>query len=432
MAGIMLKLSPKKIGRDLVCSILESQVRRLRKKHNFQVVAVVGSIGKTSTKLSIAHALEPTRRVMYQTGNYNDRVTVPLIFFGRRLPSLLNVVAWTKIFIKNEATIRLPKYYDAVVVELGTDGPGQLKDFAYIQPDIAVVTAVTPEHMEYFKTLDAVAAEELSVCEYAKKVIVNVDDTAAEYLKGRSVLTYGLADGATYRAVELSHKGLQGTEVELQLGVVPAFPATARILGKQGIKIMLAAAATAELLGLSPEEIQRGVQEIAPFAGRMQILKGVRDSTIIDDTYNASPQPVLAGLDVLYAAEASQRIAILGNMNELGDYSQEAHETVGRYCDPSKLDLVVTIGPDAARYLAPAAEERGCRVKPFSSPYEAGDYVKANMKEGAIVLAEGSQNRVFAEESLKVLLADKTDYQKLVRQSQEWMRTKAKQFKPTV
>jgi UDP-N-acetylmuramoyl-tripeptide--D-alanyl-D-alanine ligase len=430
MAGIMAKLSPKKIGRELVCRILESQVRRLRKKHTFQVIAVVGSIGKTSTKLSIAHALEPTRRVMYQTGNYNDRVTVPLIFFGRRLPSLVNFIAWARIFLMNEATIRLPKYYEVVIVELGTDGPGQLQDFAYIQPDISVVTAVTPEHMEYFKTLDAVAAEELSVCDFSGKVLANVDDTPAKYLKGRSVLTYGLSEGATYRATELKHNGLQGTEVELQLGVVPAFPATARILGKQGIKIMLAAAAAAELAGLNQEEIQRGVQEIAPFSGRMQVLPGLRGSTIIDDTYNASPQPVIAGLDVLYGSDTSQRIAILGNMNELGDYSQEAHETVGAYCDPSKLDLVVTIGPDAEKYLAPAAEDRGCRVKSFSSPYEAGDYVKANLKEGAVILAEGSQNKVFAEESLKVLLADKADEKKLVRQSADWMRTKSKQFVP--
>jgi UDP-N-acetylmuramoyl-tripeptide--D-alanyl-D-alanine ligase len=160
----------------------------------------------------------------------------------------------------------------------------------------------------------------------------------------------------------------------------------------------------------------------------MQILPGVKGSTIIDDSYNASPAAVEAALDVLYAAKAPQRIAILGNMNELGDYSQEAHEEVGRYCQPDKLDLVVTIGADAEKYLVPAAREAGCRVEAFSSPYDAGRKVLSEMKTGAVVLAEGSQNRVFAEESLKILLDNPEDAKKLVRQSDYWMKIKRGQF----
>jgi UDP-N-acetylmuramoyl-tripeptide--D-alanyl-D-alanine ligase len=419
----------KSLGRRMVCAVLESQVRRLRARHTFKVVAVVGSIGKTSTKLAIAHALEPSRRVMYQTGNYNDRVTVPLIFFGRNMPSLLNILAWIRIFLANERTIRLPRYYDVVVAELGTDGPGQMKDFAYIQPDLTIVTAITPEHMEFFKTLDAVAAEELTVCEFSKQVIVNSDDTPSQYLQGREVLTYGQSENAKYRAGHYVATGLTGGDVELHIPGEPPFAAHAYILGNQGIKILLAAAATLHLLELSFDEIQRGLLEVKPFAGRMQVLPGIKNSTIIDDTYNASPTPVIAAMDVLYQATASQRIAILGNMNELGDYSPEAHRQVGHYCDPKKLDLVITIGADADAYLAPAATEKGCRVEKFMSPYAAGEFVKKNLRDGAVVLAEGSQNGVFAEEALKPLLANAADAAKLVRQSDYWMGIKQKQFK---
>lgn len=428
----MVTISPKKLGRALICNILERQVRRLRKKHTFQLVAVAGSIGKTSTKLAIAHALEPSRRVMYQTGNYNDRVTVPLVIFGRSLPSLFNVVSWLKIFLFNEKTIRLPYYYDIVVVELGTDGPGQMKDFAYLEPDLTVVTAITPEHMEFFKTLDAVAAEELAVCDFSKKVLVNANDTPAKYLEGKGVLTYGLEAGNTYHTTEIVPQGLQGAAVELQLASEPPITAQAHILGTQGVKILLAAAATGQLLGLNVDELQKGLQEVKPFAGRMQILKGILNSTIIDDTYNASPAPVEAALDVLYAAEAPQRIAILGNMNELGEYSPEAHQEVGNYCDPTKLDLVVTIGPDAVVYLAPAAAAKGCAVKSFSSPYDAGEYVKSVLQEGAVILAEGSQNGVFAEEAIKLVLADRSDEKQLVRQTPYWLAYKKKQFSPAL
>ena len=418
----------KKLARSIVCAILEWQVRRLRSRHQFQVIAVAGSIGKTSTKLAIAHTLEVSRRVIYQTGNYNDRVTVPLVLFGQSLPGLTNVFAWLRIFAVNEAKIRLPHYYQIAVVELGTDGPGQIGRFAYLQPDITIVTAITPEHMEYFKTLDAVAAEELTVCDFSKKIVVNVDDTPPHYLEGRGVLTYGSQPGVTYRATETERRGLAGTEIELQLASQPTMSATAQILGQQGVKILLAAAAAAELAGLTDEELQAGLKEVRPFAGRMQILPGIKGSTIIDDTYNASPAPVIAALDVLYETESPQRIAILGNMNELGDFSRQAHEQVGEYCRPDKLELVVTIGPDAEKYLMPAAIKQGCKVVACNSPYEAGEYVRDHLIQGSIVLAEGSQNRVFAEESLKVLLANEADARKLVRQSSYWMRIKGRQF----
>ena len=318
--------------------------------------------------------------MIYQTGNYNDRVTVPLILFGQNLPGLLNVPAWLKVFVRNEQAIRRPNYYDIAVAELGTDAPGQIRQFAYLKPDVTVVTAITPEHMEYFGTLDAVAAEELAVCDFSAQVLVNSDDTPAKYLKGRSVLTYGTGSKADFRASDHKPDGLKGGTVQLHLQQGVSFREHAAILGEQGVKILLAAAAAGQLAGLSEAELKKGLGEVRPFAGRMQVLDGIEGTTIIDDTYNASPAPVKAALDVLYAAKAPQRIAILGNMNELGEYSPEAHREVGAHCRRDKLDLVVTIGPDAKKYLAPAAEANGCTVKTFASPYKAGEYVRGRLR----------------------------------------------------
>ncbi len=421
---------PKVAGRALLCELLENQVVRLRQKHKFTVIAVAGGIGKTSTKLAIAHSLEPTRRVIYQTGNYNDRVTVPLVLFGQSLPNLFNIVAWTKILLANEQAISRPNFYDIAVLEIGTDHPGDIKQFAYLQPDITVVTAIVPEHMEYFGTLDAVAAEELTVCDFSKQVLIGADNTPAKYLKGREVLTFGTSKDNDFRASGYNPQGLEATKLKLHLQHDIALDAQVAIVGQQGVKIVLAAAAAAQLAGLSPTEVSHGLKQIKPFAGRMQVLPGIHGSTIIDDTYNASPVAVKAALDVLYGVTAPQRIAILGNMNELGDYSQEAHTEVGKYCRADKLDLVATIGPNAAKYLAPAALGAGCKVESFDSPYSAGAYVRARLKKSAVILAEGSQNGVFAEESLKVLLAHKADTKKLVRQTASWMRIKRSQFPP--
>ena len=106
-----------------------------------------------------------------------------------------------------------------------------------------------------------------------------------------------------------------------------------------------------------------------------------------------------------------------------------AHQAVGEYCDPAKLDLVVTIGNDAKELLAPFARASGCTVHSFKSPYDAGDFVKEQLKKGAAILAKGSQNGVFAEEALKPLLAKPADSAKLVRQSKSWLQNKADQIR---
>lgn len=422
-------LQPKALGRHVLCQVLEHQVRRLRKRHAFKVVAVGGSVGKTSTKTAVAMVLQGSRRVRWQEGNYNDRVTVPLIFFGHTEPGIFNVPAWVRIMLQNERIIRGTYPYDVVIAELGTDGPGFMREFAYVHPDVAIVTAITPEHMEYFGTLDAVAREELAILDYAATTLINVDDTPARYLKGKSYQAYGFDSHAVYRVAEQRDAGFAGQHVTFTLAG-KQLDLTIPLLGAHGAKIALAAVAAAHALGLTMAEITKGAATIQASAGRMQLLPGVQDATIIDDTYNASPVAVTAALDVLYAAHTTQRIALLGSMNELGDYSPEAHNIVGTYCDPHKLDLVIALGPDAVTYLAPAAEARGCHVEKFLSPYEAGKYIKQHLKQGAVVLAKGSQNRVFAEEALKPLLAKPADAAKLVRQSSYWMAVKAKQFPP--
>lgn len=420
---------PRRLAKRALCYILEQQVKRLRKHRHFKVVAVVGSVGKTSTKAAIASTLQESRRVIWQEGNYNDRLTVPLVLFGHQLPGLTNVWAWTKIWFSNQRQLSKKYPYDIAVLELGTDTPGDIAHFSYLQPDLLVVTAVTPEHMEYFGTLDAVATEELSAIGFSKQTLANIDDIPAEYLQDITYESYGLGTKATYYADKRHLKGLDGQEMTLHLGKKHKFTASVPVLGEPGAKIAVATAAVGHLMGLTNDEIENGLQTIKPFSGRMQLLSGLHGATLIDDTYNATPVAVKAALDVLYAAKAKQRIAILGSMNELGDYAPEAHREVGDYCDPKKLDLLITIGNDARTFLAPLAEAKGCKVKNFNSPYAAGKFAKKQLKEGAVVLAKGSQNGVFAEEALKFLLAKSEDAEKLVRQNAFWMAQKRQQFK---
>ncbi len=419
----------KKFARNIVVLVLGWQVRRLRSKHIFQTVVVAGSVGKTSTKFAIAQTLGASKRVRFQEGNYNDLASVPLVYFGQRLPNLFNPLAWILTFIKCEIQIHKDYPYDMVVLEVGTDGPGQIAAFKkYLRADITVVTAISPEHMEYFEDLDAVAKEELSVVQYTDQLLVNADLVAHEYLSlVPEAVTYALHTQATYKVSEFSFHSA-GVRFELQKDNTNLIHASHAGISEPHLYSLAAAVAVADLLGVAPEAIVDGLEHVKPVSGRMQSLKGVHGSTIIDDSYNASPDAVSAVLKTLYRIDAPQKIALLGNMNELGEFSKEAHIAIGKLCDAQQLDHVITLGPDANEYLAASAEQQGCKVSRFTTPYQAGEYLKEIIQEGAVILIKGSQNHVYAEEAIKSILADSSDIQRLVRQSPSWLKKKAQNF----
>lgn len=420
--------------KDVITRILEFQARRLLKRHKPIIVAVTGSVGKTSTKLNIATVLSQNFRVLAHYGSYNTHIAVPLAIFDSRIPlSLRNPVSWLRLLWETEQKLHKDYPYDVLVVELGTDHPGEIDYFKkYIHPDVAVVTAISPEHMGYFGTIDAVAKEELAVTHFSKETLINRDDIDAVFSKlvpeGINLDTYGTSGVAEYRFVTQDYKpgvGFIGSFVSPEFGEQPV---TLQVVGEHNVRTAVAAGAVGIKLGLTSGQLVAGLNEIRPVSGRMNLLKGLENSILIDDTYNSSPLAAIAALQSLYVFPTRQRIAILGSMNELGDYSPQAHKQVGEACDPALLDWVITIGADAAEYLAPVAAQKGCQVRSFTSPYEAGIFAHSVLHPGAVVLAKGSQNGIFAEEALKELLGEPGEEEKLVRQSSDWLAIKQKQF----
>lgn len=412
--------------KKILAGVLGNQVKRLQKRRNFKTIGVVGSIGKTSTKLAIAKVLQSDKRVRFQEGNYNEIISVPLVFFGQKMPPLWNIFAWLKIIFLDEFQIYFRFPFDIVVVELGTDAPGQISEFRkYMHLDIAVVTAIAPEHMEFFKNIETVAEEEWSVGYFSDLVLANKDlcKISPSYMDFKKLSFYGKDFGSVYK-MENIQKTKNGFSFDFSYEGKKIMSLSYPAVSEVQLYSICAAAALAKIFKIPDEKIKKAIAQVKSFSGRMQILKGIKNSIIIDDTYNASPDAVKMALDALYNHPGKQKIAILGMMNELGANSEMEHKKIGKYCDPNILNLIVTIGKDANKFLAPAAKENRCLVYEAKDSADAGKFVAGKIKEGAVILAKGSQNGVFAEEALKPILKEKSDISRLVRQDKEWLKKK--------
>lgn len=413
---------------------LEKYVQKYFLKHpEIKLVVVAGSVGKTSTKVAIATVLSEKFRVRIHEGNHNTNLSAPLAILGIEYPSdIRSISQWLKVFREARQRIHAPSDVDIIVQELGTDRIGQIPQFgAYLNPDIAVVTAVSPEHMEYFGNMENVAQEELSVTNYSKQTIINRDDVGGEYSKyltNSMISTYGTSASAEYHYISNKYSFQVGHEGVFISPEWEQFQANIHVLGEHTMRPAIAAGAVAIKLGMEPRDIVHGMEKVHSLPGRMNVLRGIDKSVIIDDTYNSSPLAVESALLTIYQLSVPQRIAVLGSMNELGEISPSAHQKVGEMCNPNQLAWVVTVGDEANKYLAPAAKARGCQVRSFDNAIEAGGFVRSVIEDGAVILFKGSEGGIFLEEAVKIVLHSTVEESVLVRQSPKWIERKNQFF----
>lgn len=410
---------------------LEKYVRRYFQKHpEVKLVVVVGSVGKTTTKTNVATVLSQQFRVRMEDTNHNTHMSAPLGILGVAYPEKVHsVAAWLRVFSAARKRIKQPADIDVIVQELGTDRIGEIAHFGtYLRPNIAIITGVTPEHMEYFGTIESVAEEELAAANFSEIALINREDIEGRFsafITNPNLSTYGTTAAAEYRFETNDVTPEDGYDGRVIAPEIPdGHPVKLHIFGEHTLRPAMAAAAVGIKMGMQLDVLTRGLEAIHPVAGRMNILKGLQDSILIDDTYNSSPAAASAALRTLYSISAPQRIAILGSMNELGATSAAEHEAIGRMCDPNLLAWVITIGDEAEKFLAPKARANGCQVKSFRSAIEAGSFAHKVMEERAAILIKGSQGNIYAEEAVKILLHDTAEDHQLVRQSEAWLKKK--------
>ncbi len=428
--------------RNILQSLLAFFARRILAKYKPVVIGITGSVGKTSTKDAIVTVLHagniPVRGSM---GNYNNELGVPLTIIGAS-SGKRSLLGWSFVFCRAKRLIffRDRSYPRVLVLEMGADHPGDIRYLtALAQPTIAVITAVAPAHVESLGSLERIAREKSALVSAIAKegvVILNGDDDTVLAMRDRAkgrVVTYGLRESNDIRAVEMqlnAHVDDGQTKVDgisfklTQNGsAVPVrIPGVA---GGPAISAALAAAAVGLEQGLHLVEIASAIAHYVPPPGRMRVIDGVKFTTILDDTYNASPRAAdaaLATLAELPRGEGVAKWAVLGDMLELGNMAEALHYDIGKRVADIRIDYLVTVG-ELSRDFDRGAREGGMaedHIFHFAHAAEAGRFVQSRMKKGDILLIKGSQG-VRLEKIVKELMADPLRASEfLVRQDASW------------
>jgi UDP-N-acetylmuramoyl-tripeptide--D-alanyl-D-alanine ligase len=416
--------------------------KTILKKYQPRIIGITGSVGKTSAREAIFAVVKSKFRARQSVKNYNNEFGLPLSIIGADKSPGKNIFGWLKIFWQAIflLTIKNKNYPEILVLEMGVDKPDDMDYLnSIVACDIAVLTGVGESHLENFSSKEKLVAEKGKIFNNLKKggwAIFNSDNEAAVSLaaKGKNkILSYGFGEKAEVRADNLVFKFTENKKLENLAGLTfkinysgSAVPVVLpKVIGRPAAYASLAAVAVGLSLGFNLADIAASLGEFETLPGRMKLIKGIKNTIIIDDTYNASPRSCLAIIDFaseIEAEESFRRVAIFGEMLELGSYSEEGHQLVGRALAGADFDLIITVG-ELARDIVRGALASGLaeeKVFNFSNNIEAGKFAQDRIKEGDLILIKGSQGARM-EKVVKELMADPLAAEKLlVRQGREW------------
>ena len=371
------------------------------------VVGITGSVGKTTTKEMIAAALETEKKVLKTIGNKNSQIGLPLMM------------------------LYLEESYDIAVIEMGMSEAGEMKNLAFVaKPECAVMTNIGVAHIAQLGSKENIRKEKLNIvnrfCDNSvlfvngndtllnetateitqKSVTMDCSKETKNVLEHTKAVTYGIGEDFDLCAKDLvtGGSGISFTAVWKEDGVEKQVPVALRVYGNHNVMNALAAIAVAMRYGITPERAAEGLARYEPIAMRGQIKKE-NGITWIDDTYNASPDSMKSGVQVMLSVEGNRYIAVLADVLELGDSSELLHREVGAYLanlteHEKKTDLLVTVGTQAS-FIAQEAKKNGMtEVHSVATNAEAVEVLKRTLCEGDVVLVKGSRG-MHTEEILR-------------------------------
>lgn len=416
----------KNIFLKIIYKVLAYYGRTVILKYKPTVIAITGSVGKTSTKEAVFQVMKDEfgAKVRKNEGNLNAEIGIPLTILGYK--ALPNKFLWPIFLILSSFRLNQKNYPKYLILEMGVENKGDIKNFTKIaKPDIAVITSLSGAHLTNFSSPAEYEKEKLSIITALSekgRIVLNYDDPILSQMKGDRIASIGVEnESADFKAdnVKISSTG---TEYRISF-VGHKIAIKSALLGSQMITSELLAFAVGNLMNIPVLKISKSLERIKPVIGRMNLIEGKGGVKIIDDTYNANPASVKAALLTLGKIDsAGRKVAILGNMNELGSIEKKAHEEIGAFTK-QKCDLAIFVGPNAE------VMKKGYNDSKSSISFKDRDQLIESLhsiiKNDDLILIKASQNNNFFEEVVKKLMQNSKEADKLlVRQSKFWLNKK--------
>jgi len=421
----LMKTFFRKIVLNLLVGLAKVRLKRLRPF----IIGVTGSVGKTSTKDAIYVLLRSRYNIIRNEKSLNTEFGLPLAILEQ--PSgFSSALEWVAIIGKGVWKAFVGgKHLQMMVLEMGVDKPGDMTELLrLVRPQIAVFTNVKPVHLGpgQFKDLDDIFLEKKKLFEALPEkgiAVLNADDGYVvglrETLKCKKMF-YGGSEIADVRVLE-AETSLQGISCTLQYKN-EVVHGSFSLLGAFQIYVLLPAIAVGLTQGFTLQECVEKLKDFIPPPGRMTVIPGVKGSTILDSTYNASPETMKEALNLLREVAPGRKVAVLGNMNELGEQTEQFHREIGRHAS-KRTDMLVTVG-ELAKIIGEEAQKEGllaAGIHHYDDSLEAAGFLSTIIEEGDTILVKGSQNRVRLERLVAALMADPSKAPKmLVRQEKHW------------
>lgn len=428
----------KKIFKNIIRSVITWEARMVVKKYHPKIIAITGSVGKTSTKDAVFTLLSQHKKVRKSEKSYNSEIGLPLTILG--LPN-----AWSDPFLWLEnigkglfLLFRKQPYPDILILEIRVRKPGDIKKniLPWLKIDILIVTRFPekPVHVEFFENVDKLIEEKSSLVKALKKnglLILNQDDDRVYALHDKSkerAVSFGQDENSTYRILYPSYNYENIAGVEIPKGINfriqhkgHVFPVVvSNVLGLHNALQATSAIACASELGVDILESIKNISDYKTPPGRLSLIEGVNNTFIIDDTYNSSPAAAYEALEILKEFKGGRKIAILGDMLELGKYTEDEHLKLGEKVKEI-ADILITVGP-RARAMSPVVKEKiiEANIFNFDNYKEAILAIEQIILEKDIILVKGSQ-KMRLEKIVEKIMKDKENKKSLLcRQDKEW------------
>ncbi|HNZ86436.1 MAG TPA: Mur ligase family protein [bacterium] len=424
--------------KNILKYILKIFSKLILKKYKPEIIAITGSVGKTSSKEAIGQILSKKFRVRRTGGNLNNEIGVPLTIIGFNESPNTSIFGWLKVFWRAIYLLifKYKKYPSKLIIEMGADHPGDIEYLVnFINIDVAVLTKISQVHLEFFKSIDGVLNEKKKIFSKLTKnsyAVLNNDDEKVASLKNQlnsRVMTYGIKNESDVWATDLQivkKDDVLRTNFKIRYAgnIVPVFIPDS--LGLAQVYAFLSAATIGLIYGINLVEISIFAKDyISPY-GRTRLIRGIKDSYIIDDTYNSNPEATKLALDLLCDMKNiihGKTIAVLGDMLELGSESIVLHREIGQHILEKKdIDYVLMIGENSKHIHTYLEDNNFSNSYYFDNKEKLIEYLKSILAKDSLILVKGSQGARMEFVVKAIMKSPGLASKLLVRQGKEWIK----------